>query len=134
MKKRFREFIEDFTAGYTEEELRNKKYMAIQIRETADESETFENAVFEIGVRTIVKHIAKKIGKEGIPVHEVDEKEAIRLLLGLKLYSIHTLSDEDGVPEGKVCVFSMVDDEENKRRFKNLIIFDYGELRITDFY
>lgn len=134
MKKKFREFIEDFAEGYTEEDLRNKKYMAIQIRETADESETFENAVFEIGVHTMVKRFTKVIGKEGIPVHEVDEKEAIRLLLGLKLYSIHTLSDEDGVPEGKVCVFSMVDDEENKRRFKNLIIFDYGELRITDFY
>lgn len=134
MKKKFREFIEDFAEGYTEEELRNKKYMAIQIRETADENDTFENVVFEIGVHTMVKRLTKVIGKEGIPVYEVDEKEAIRLLLGLKLYSIHTLSDEDGVPEGKVCVFSMVDDEENKRRFKNLIIFDYGELRITDFY
>lgn len=134
MKKRFREFIEDFAADYTEEELRNKKYMAIQIRETADESETFENAVFEIGVRTIVKHIAKKIGNNGVPVHEVNEKEAINLLLGMKLHSIYTLSDKDGVPEGKVCVFATTYDEENKRRFKNLVIFDYGELRITDFY
>lgn len=134
MKKRFKEFIEEFAADYIKEELKNKKYMADQIRETADENDTFENVVFEIGVHAMIKRLTKMIREEGIPVHEVDEKEAIQLLLGLKLYSIHTLSDEDGVPEGKVCVFSMVDDEENKRRFKNLIIFDYGELRITDFY
>lgn len=30
--------------------------------------------------------------------------------------------------------FATTYDEENKRRFKKLVIFDYGELRITDFY
>lgn len=46
-------------------ELRDKKLVAKDIRTMAEESESFENAVFEVGVMKIAKDCAKLCGKDG---------------------------------------------------------------------
>ena len=54
------ELFEDLTT----EEMTNKNVVAEQIRMMADENESFENRVFEIGVREIAKQ-CKKLVKGG---------------------------------------------------------------------
>lgn len=51
------ELFEDLTT----EEMADKKVVAEQIRMMADESENFENRVFEIGVREIAKQCKKLV-------------------------------------------------------------------------
>lgn len=133
MKKVFKEFIEKFAEDFTCEERENTKYIKGQIREAADEEPGFESMVFKLGASIMAKRIAK-CDQRDIDWTQVDEKEAIRLLQGLTLRDIHAFFNDDGVPEGKVCVFSTIEEKEETSKFRVLLIYDYGELRISNFY
>lgn len=59
MKKVFREFVKAFASNFNHEQQIDSQLMAKEIRATADESETFENTVFEIGVAEMVRRMRK---------------------------------------------------------------------------
>lgn len=54
------EIVDGIVCNYTLEELQNCDLMADQLRTAADENESFENSIFEIGVNAILEEIQNK--------------------------------------------------------------------------
>lgn len=121
-----------------------KKELADSIRVMADECEGFENKVFEIGVKALVKEYVKMSRKDSesddtdtteyeksdypLSYHEIENDEELELLTGLTLVS--RMRECFGDRDGTDFTFKETDGV----RMINLFIMDDGGMYLSDWY